>query len=185
MSLTHRPELATSLAGFDQRRPRRPCHYRAIHSGLDRSPADNHGQRQNSFDLRRCPPSQVTISPDLALGAGGRWLGLASALPCPAGRSVPGRGGPERRWRPRPDGNRAERYMLGTHPTGGQGSAASTSDHDWLPEPHDDVPLVRPAQPQSQRLGCGDRSPARPALEPCVAAAPLSCRFAGCGRAVG
>jgi hypothetical protein len=28
----------------------------------------------------------------------------ASALPCPAGRSVPGRGGPERRRRPRPDG---------------------------------------------------------------------------------
>jgi hypothetical protein len=27
-----------------------------------------------------------------------------SALPCPAGRSVPGRGGPERRRRPRPDG---------------------------------------------------------------------------------
>ena len=29
---------------------------------------------------------------------------LVSALPCPAGRSVPGRGGPERRRRPRPDG---------------------------------------------------------------------------------
>jgi hypothetical protein len=29
---------------------------------------------------------------------------LASTLPCPAGRSVPGRGGPERRRRPRPDG---------------------------------------------------------------------------------
>src|SRR5829696_5170469 len=28
----------------------------------------------------------------------------SSALPCPAGRSVPGRGGPERRRRPRPDG---------------------------------------------------------------------------------
>jgi hypothetical protein len=27
-----------------------------------------------------------------------------STLPCPAGRSVPGRGGPERRRRPRPDG---------------------------------------------------------------------------------
>src|SRR5215207_9903860 len=31
---------------------------------------------------------------------------LVSALPCPAGRSVPGRGGPERRRRPRPDGAR-------------------------------------------------------------------------------
>ena len=29
---------------------------------------------------------------------------LSSALPCPAGRSVPGAGGPERRRRPRPDG---------------------------------------------------------------------------------
>jgi hypothetical protein len=32
---------------------------------------------------------------------------LASALPCPAGRLVPGRGGPERRRRPRPDGTGA------------------------------------------------------------------------------
>jgi hypothetical protein len=34
----------------------------------------------------------------------GTRVRLASALPCPAGRSVPGRGGPERRRRPRPDG---------------------------------------------------------------------------------
>jgi hypothetical protein len=49
-----------------------PCHYRAIHSGLDRSPADNHGQRHGGLDLRCSLPSQVTNPPDLALGAGGR-----------------------------------------------------------------------------------------------------------------
>ena len=55
-----------------KRRPRRPCHDRAIHSGLDRSPADNHGQRHSGLDLRRSPSSQVTTAPDLALSAGGR-----------------------------------------------------------------------------------------------------------------
>ena len=34
----------------------RPCHKRAIHSGLDRSRADNHGQHQTSLDLRRSHP---------------------------------------------------------------------------------------------------------------------------------
>jgi hypothetical protein len=55
-----------------ERRPRPPCHYRAIHSGLDRSPADNHGQRHSDLDLRRSPPSQVTDRPNPALQAGGR-----------------------------------------------------------------------------------------------------------------
>ena len=32
-----------------------PCHYRAIHSGHDRSRADNHGQRHGALDLRRSP----------------------------------------------------------------------------------------------------------------------------------
>ena len=32
-----------------------PCHYRAIHSGHDRSRADNHGQRHGALDLRRQP----------------------------------------------------------------------------------------------------------------------------------
>jgi hypothetical protein len=31
------------------------CHYRAIHSGHDRSRADNHGQRHGALDLRRPP----------------------------------------------------------------------------------------------------------------------------------
>ena len=55
-----------------KRRPRRPCHYRAIHSSPDRSPGDNHGQHQGGLDLRRSPPSQVAILPDLALQAGGK-----------------------------------------------------------------------------------------------------------------
>jgi hypothetical protein len=55
-----------------KRRPRRPCHYRAIHSGLDRSRADNHGQRHSGLDLRRSPSSQETTAPDLALQAGGQ-----------------------------------------------------------------------------------------------------------------
>jgi hypothetical protein len=52
---------------------------RAIHSGPERFPADNHGQRQSLFDLHRSLPPQVTILPDLALGAGGR--GKAAAGP--------------------------------------------------------------------------------------------------------
>src|SRR4029453_17187681 len=35
-----------------ERRPRRPCHYRAMHSGPDWSPADNHEQHHSSRDLR-------------------------------------------------------------------------------------------------------------------------------------
>jgi hypothetical protein len=51
---------------------RRPCHYRAIHNGPDRSPADNHGQHHSGLDQRRSLPSQVTTPPDLALQAGNR-----------------------------------------------------------------------------------------------------------------
>ena len=43
---------------------------------------------------------------------------LVSTLPCPAGRSVPGRGGPERRRRPRPDGTGAQRCGGYTEPAG-------------------------------------------------------------------
>ena len=55
-----------------QARQHWPCHQRAIHSGLKRSPADTHGQPRSSLDLRRSPPSQVTSLRDLALQAGGR-----------------------------------------------------------------------------------------------------------------
>jgi hypothetical protein len=71
-------EGLTVRSGRSQRRNRipshhrRPCHQRAIHSGPDRSPADNHGQRRISFDLRAFRPPQVKRALDLALGAGGR-----------------------------------------------------------------------------------------------------------------
>ena len=58
---------------------------------------------------------------------------LGSALPCPAGRSVPGRGGPERRWRPRPDGTgpNAEQTAveLGHIGATAEGSAADNHGH--------------------------------------------------------
>jgi hypothetical protein len=65
-----RGRAGTYTAGPHECRPRPPCHYRAIHSGLDRSPADNHGQRHSDLDLRRSPPSQVTDRPDLACKQG-------------------------------------------------------------------------------------------------------------------
>jgi hypothetical protein len=55
-----------------ERRPRRPCHYRAIHSGPDRSPADTHGQCHGCLNLRPSFPPQVTAPAELALQAGGR-----------------------------------------------------------------------------------------------------------------
>jgi hypothetical protein len=79
-------ELLPSPPRSVPRRPRRPCHYRAIQSGPDRSPADNHGQCHGGPDLRRFDLWQVTRAPDLALQAGGRWSRLASALPCLAGQ---------------------------------------------------------------------------------------------------
>jgi hypothetical protein len=72
---------------------------RAIHSGPDRSPADNHGQRERRLDLRRSSSSQVTAAPDLASGAGGRFRPAYGRLVVPVGRSCSCRGGPERRRR--------------------------------------------------------------------------------------
>jgi hypothetical protein len=75
----HRRVRAEQGASRFRCHPRRPCHWRAIHSGLDRSRADNHGQRRSSIDLRGVTPLQVTIAADLALGAGGR--GFKSGRP--------------------------------------------------------------------------------------------------------
>jgi hypothetical protein len=72
----------------------------------------------SSRELRRSPSSQVTAAPDLALGAGDQFVEACVGLAVPAGRSVPGRGGPERRRRPRPDGSGAHRYTLGTRAAG-------------------------------------------------------------------
>jgi hypothetical protein len=68
---------------------RPPCHQRATHSSLDRSPADTHGQHHHGRDLLSPPPPRVPILLRLALGAGDLWSRLASTLPCPAGRSGP------------------------------------------------------------------------------------------------
>jgi hypothetical protein len=64
--------LGTYTSKPHERRPRRPCHYRAIHTGHGRSRADNHGQRHTDRDLRRSLCPQIAILPDLALQAGGR-----------------------------------------------------------------------------------------------------------------
>jgi hypothetical protein len=52
----------------------------------------------------------------------------SSALPCPAGRSVPGRGGPERRRRPRPDrtGGSGTRWVHAA-PAGGESNGHERS----------------------------------------------------------
>jgi hypothetical protein len=60
-----------------------------FHSGPYRSSADNHGQRRSTIDLRGFIPPQVTMSPDLALGAGGRRSAVSpdeeSLSPTPTG----------------------------------------------------------------------------------------------------
>jgi hypothetical protein len=45
-----------------------------------RSSADNYGQRRSSIDLREITPPEVTILPDLALGARGRHSNAAFEL---------------------------------------------------------------------------------------------------------
>jgi hypothetical protein len=55
-----------------RRHPCRPCHYRAIYNGRERSHADIHGQPHGRHDLRRSPSGQVATLPDPALQAGGR-----------------------------------------------------------------------------------------------------------------
>jgi hypothetical protein len=83
-SRTGKPPLgATTYSTEVQQRPRR-CMHLAEH----RQRPDQH------HDLRRPPPEYLACKRSRP----------GSALPCPAGRSVPGRGGPERRGRPRPDG---------------------------------------------------------------------------------
>jgi hypothetical protein len=62
-----------------------PCRQRAIHSSLDRSPADTHGQQHSGRDLHGSPPLQVASPPDLALQAGGRLVEGLDRL------AVPGR----------------------------------------------------------------------------------------------
>jgi hypothetical protein len=91
-----------SPSGAEHHRSRRPCHPRAISSGHQRYPADNHGHFEKLDGLGSTALTWGGGGPRNCMACKGSRLG--SALPCPAGRSVPGRGGPERRRRPRPDG---------------------------------------------------------------------------------
>jgi hypothetical protein len=75
--------------------------------------------------------SQVTLLPDLALQAGGRFSRRCDR-PCRARPADPvaGRGGPERRRRPRPDGTGTPaRSVLGPQPTGEPRTTAGRSGH--------------------------------------------------------
>ena len=54
----------------------------------------------------------------------------ASALPCPAGRSIPSRGGPERHSRPRPDGTGAS-VRAGSVAHRDQRARAVTNGQQW------------------------------------------------------
>ena len=69
-------------------RPRRPCHYRAIHNGRERLHADTHGQSHGRHDVRRSSSGQVTTPPDLALEAGDRSV-LVIRVALPGQRSSP------------------------------------------------------------------------------------------------
>jgi hypothetical protein len=55
-------DLGAVAARCKPRPPRRPCHERAIHSGPDRSRADNHGQHHRSLDLRRSPLPESEVA---------------------------------------------------------------------------------------------------------------------------
>jgi hypothetical protein len=108
-----------------KRRSRRPCHYRAIHSGPGWSPPDNHGQRHSGLDLRRFLPSQVTKRADLALQAGGQLVEACIGLAVP-GRPI----GPWSRRTGAPEASatgrdRTPRPMLGPWGTGPQGHERS------------------------------------------------------------
>jgi hypothetical protein len=84
--------------------PRRPCHKRAIHNSRERSRADTHGQSHGRSDLCRSLPGQVTILPDLALGAEGHTPQTPELLACPVAVAGSGHERPERQTGPRSDG---------------------------------------------------------------------------------
>ena len=105
-----------------------------------------HGQSRCLADNRTYSSSAVTGGD----GATGPYMAckgsrLESALPCPAGRSVPGRGGPERRRRPRPDGT-DPRSALGPWPTGTTGHERSPTVTSGEAEPQVGRPLAQPAR---------------------------------------
>ena len=95
-------------------------------------------QRLRAVMSDSCPPSSFAITSLDGLGQG-------SALPCPAGRSVPGRGGPERRRRPRPDGT-GPRSVLGPLRTGPQGHERSPTVINGQEEPQVGWSAAQPAR---------------------------------------
>jgi hypothetical protein len=95
-------------------------------------------QRLRAVMSDSCPPSSFAITSVDGLGQG-------SALPCPAGRSVPGRGGPERRRRPRPDGT-GPRSVLGPLRTGPQGHERSPTVINGQEEPQVGWSAAQPAR---------------------------------------
>jgi hypothetical protein len=115
-----------------ERHPCRPCHYRAIHNGRERSHADTHGQSHGRMTcavrhLARWQPRPNWLR-KLVVG----WSRLASALPCPADRSGPWSRRTGARRRPRPDGTGplGPRWVRGAPGPQGHGwSPAVTSGH--------------------------------------------------------
>jgi hypothetical protein len=105
--------------------PRRPCPRRALSSGPQRSPRGNTGQRAKSLTCttagqrpaRQCFPSSRCSRASIGLAVPGR-------------RSVPGRGGPERRRRPRPDGTGTPRSVLGPWRAGTTGARVVSNGHN-------------------------------------------------------
>jgi hypothetical protein len=116
-------------ASCEPRRARRPCHPGAISSGHQRYPAVSHGHAETAVALGAGPLTWIIDTARHCMAC--KRSRLVSALLCPAGRSAPGRVGPERRRRPRPDGTGpsvragsvAHRDRRGT--SGHQGSPAA------------------------------------------------------------
>jgi hypothetical protein len=75
--------------------------FTAVLTGPEQTATDN---TTSGINLRRSPMAQLEILPDLALQAGSRLVEACIGLAVPARPIGPGRGGPERRRRPRPDG---------------------------------------------------------------------------------
>jgi hypothetical protein len=116
-----------------ERHPCRPCHYRAIHNGRERSHADTHGQSHGRMTcavrhLARWQPRPNWLR-KLVVG----WSRLASALPCPADRSGPWSrrtGAPQASAAGR---DRTPRSALGPWRTGTTGARMVTSGHQRSP----------------------------------------------------
>jgi hypothetical protein len=113
-----------------------PCHDRATRSSHERSRAVSHRQHRSGLDQRILLPSQVRNPRNLALQQVVDQSRLASALPCPAGRSGPWS---RRTGAPKASATRRDRNtqwsVLGPYDAGNPGFSAGTSGHDRSDEP--------------------------------------------------